>query len=119
MSNHHDDHQHSSDEKKPVAFTVPLIFALSVVFVIVLLVSLGDPKHGCECNETSSKECMEASEKGDHSMHDAEGHEVKGNHEAAEAKVQESNDSMSVNTNKPVATESTKKVPAEHSEAHH
>jgi len=119
MSSHHDDHHHSSDEKKPVAFTVPLIFALSVMFVIIMLVSIGDPSHGCECTETCSKECMEACEKGGHPIDGAEGHGVKGNHEAATAEVQESKDSMAVNTHKPEVADSAKTVPAEHSEAHH
>jgi hypothetical protein len=74
MANHQDHHDHHSDEKKPVSFTVPLIFGSVIVLAIVLLVSLGDPKHGnCECKEPCSEECMEKCEAGDHSK--AEGHQ--------------------------------------------
>lgn len=67
MGNHHDEHHVS--EKKPVAFTVPLILSAVTVLVIVLLVSLCDPKHG---------HGHEASEGGSHSKHSAESHaEVK------------------------------------------
>ncbi len=68
--------EHSSNEKKPVAFTVPFILASVTVVVILLFLSLCDPKaqHGkCECKEDCSKECMEACEKGDHSMHKGHG----------------------------------------------
>src|ERR1043165_2468046 len=44
MGSHHDHNDHHSNEKKPVSFTVPLIFASVVVLIIVLFVSLGDPK---------------------------------------------------------------------------
>lgn len=68
MGSHHDHNDHHSNEKKPVAFTVPLIFASVIVLVIVLFVSLGDPKHGeCCCAEGEcSKECMEKCEAGGH-----------------------------------------------------
>lgn len=64
--------EHSSSEKKPVAFTVPFILASVTVVVILLFLSLCDPKphHSkCECKEDCSKECMEACESGDHSKH--------------------------------------------------
>jgi hypothetical protein len=85
MSSHHDNH--SSTEKKPVAFTVPLILGLVAVAIIVALVSIGDP---CHCNKECaegrcSKECMEACEHGDHSKHPeaaAAGHEEAGGHGA-------------------------------------
>ena len=69
MGNHHDEHQVT--EKKPVAFTVPLILSAVTLLAIVLLVSLCDPKHGhghsaCECKDNCSKECMEACERGEH-----------------------------------------------------
>lgn len=76
MGNHHDEHHVT--EKKPVAFTVPLILSAVTVLVIVLLVSLCDPKHGhgheskCECKENCSKECMEACERGEHDKYMAE-----------------------------------------------
>jgi hypothetical protein len=44
MSAHHDDHHVS--EQKPVAFTVPLILALVTIVIIVLFLSLCDPKTG-------------------------------------------------------------------------
>lgn len=69
--------EHSSSEKKPVAFTVPFILASVTVVVILLFLSLCDPKphHAgkCECKENCSKECMEACEGGDHSMHKKHG----------------------------------------------
>lgn len=90
MSDNHHSHDHHSNEKKPVAFTVPLIFGSVVMLAIVLFLSLCNPKHGhhgnCECKENCSKECMEACEKGDHSKHPAEvKEETSGNtNEAAE-----------------------------------
>jgi OmpA-OmpF porin, OOP family len=84
MGNHHDEHHVT--EKKPVAFTVPLILSAVAVLVIVLLVSLCDPKHGhghggghaqCECKSECSKECMEACERGEHDKYMAEhGHDA-------------------------------------------
>ncbi|MGZ3921231.1 MAG: hypothetical protein ACXVC7_13100 [Bacteroidia bacterium] len=78
MSDHHDNH-HSS-EQKPVSFTVPLIMASVFILIMVLLLSVCDPRHGdkCECKEDCSKECMEKCEKGDHSSHDEHGNEIKG-----------------------------------------
>lgn len=71
MAHHHDDHGHGHNEQKPVSFTVPLILGAVTVLIIVLLVSLGNPKHHGECAEGCSKECMEACAKGDHSKHPA------------------------------------------------
>lgn len=74
--------EHSSNEKKPVAFTVPFILASVTVVVILMFLSLCDPKanHGkCECKEDCSKECMEACENGDHTKHPQ--HENQGKHE--------------------------------------
>ena len=65
---------HSSNEKKPVAFTVPFILASVTVLIILMFLSLCDPKAGHEAcceKEECSKECMEACEKGDHSKHPA------------------------------------------------
>jgi len=76
MSDHHDNHH--STEQKPVSFTVPLIMASVFLFIMVLLLSVCDPKHGCACKEDCSKECMEKCEKNDHSMHDEHGNEIKG-----------------------------------------
>ena len=77
----HDNHDHHSEEKKPVAFTVPLILASVFIFIMVLVLSLCNPKHHgeCDCNDNCSKECMEACEKGDHSMHPKEGNEEHSN----------------------------------------
>jgi len=115
MANHSDHHDHHSDEKKPVAFTVPLIFASVVVLIIVMLVSLGDPKHGvCECKEPCSKECMEACEKGGKESCE-QGH---GDAHATEAHATEAHaisDSASVEA--PAATTETA-APA-HAENHH
>ncbi|HQQ95391.1 MAG TPA: hypothetical protein PLQ93_12605, partial [Bacteroidia bacterium] len=59
--------------------TVPFILASVTVLIILLFLSLCDPKphHGkCECKDSCSKECMEACERGDHKMH----HEGMGAH---------------------------------------
>ncbi len=67
-----ENHSNHNTEQKPVAFTVPLILASVTIFIIVLFLSLCNPKHGhaaCECKENCSKECMEACEKDDHSKH--------------------------------------------------
>lgn len=76
MEHHHDNYP---EGQKPVSFTVPFIMACSVLLIIVLLLSVCDPKHGgCECKEDCSKECVEKCEKGDHSGHDEHGKEIKG-----------------------------------------
>jgi len=76
MSDNHHSHDDHNTEAKPVAFTVPLILASVLIFIIVMFLSLCNPKHGhhgdCECKENCSKECMEACEKGDHSKHPGE-----------------------------------------------
>jgi hypothetical protein len=57
MSSSHSDNQHS-DEQKPIAFTVPLILASVLILIIVLFLSLCDPKkHG---HETEHAEHTEA-----------------------------------------------------------
>lgn len=124
MGSHHDHNDHSN-EKKPVSFTVPLIFASAVVLVIILLVSLGDPKHGdCCCEEGKcSKECVEAC-KGEHCEKEAccEGKEHAGHAEGhgAEAVSHEANaDTSAVSTSRHEATD-TAAAKAEHKEeAHH
>lgn len=94
MSHHH--HEEHGTEKKEVSFTVPLILAAVTIFVILLFVSLGDPKHGhCACKEDCSKECMEACEKGNHSMHpdkakEATGSDHETSHDVSESKEAES-----------------------------
>jgi len=119
MGSHHDHNDHHSSEKKPVSFTVPLIFGSVVMFIIVLFVSLGDPKHGeCCCEEgTCSKECMEECEKGGHGG---------GDHKAAhmgdmkeEHAHEASADTAAVNTSKPEATDTTAAKTEHKEEAHH
>jgi hypothetical protein len=92
MEHHHDNHH--PEGNKPVAFTVPLIMASVLLLIIVLLLSVCDPKHGgCECKEDCSKECMEKCEKGDHSSHDEHGVEKKdGVHQEAHATTEEHHD---------------------------
>lgn len=102
MENHHND-SHHSDEHKPVSFTVPFIMAAVFIFIMVLLLSVCDPKHGhqgeCECKEDCSKECMDKCEKGDHSGHDEHGNEIKGadasHHEAPTEEHQVAPDTVS------------------------
>ncbi|MEI6021463.1 MAG: hypothetical protein WCR21_10070 [Bacteroidota bacterium] len=90
MSAHHEENHHQ--ENKPVSFTVPFIMASALLLIIMLFLSLCDPKkahHGdCECKEGCSKECMEACEKGDHSMHPKD---MKSEEAAVEEKAAESN----------------------------
>lgn len=80
MGSHSEHHDHSN-EKKPVSFIVPLIFGLVVTLGILLLVSLGDPKHGC-CDDgghgKEGKECKkEDAHHGEaHGESHAEGHEA-------------------------------------------
>ncbi len=57
MGNHHDHHNDHSTEKKPVSFTVPLIFASVIVLVIVLLVNLGDSRNEC-CEGDNAQACV-------------------------------------------------------------
>jgi hypothetical protein len=44
MSAHHE--EHSINGQKPVSFTVPLILATVTIFIIVLILSVCDPKTG-------------------------------------------------------------------------
>ena len=115
MSNDH--HNNGHNEKKPVAFTVPLILGCVVVFIILCFVSLGNPCHGhseCECKENCSKECMVACEKGDHSKHPEavagkeEGKEVAEENEAAESKEAEAAENDSTHKAEPVKEEAHK-----------
>jgi hypothetical protein len=114
----HDNHDNHSNEPKAVSFTVPFILASVTLVLIFLFLSLCDPKkHGeCECKEECCKECMEACEKGDHSMHPAAaGHDE----HAADANEHhvESKDTMAVERPVPTATDSTHKEVAP--QAHH
>jgi hypothetical protein len=125
MGSHHDHNDHSN-EKKPVSFTVPLIFASAVLLIIVLLVSLGDPKHGeCCCDEAKcSKECMEACKAGhcekeagckgeEHGDHHGDAHAGEAvSHEAAV-------DTTAVSTSRIEATDSSVTKTEHKEEAHH
>ncbi len=79
MAHHHHEHE---TEKKPVAFTVPLIFGLFTIFVILLFVSLGDPKHGC-CDGKEDCCKAEASMKGAHGEKDSHEHGEAGKEESS------------------------------------
>jgi hypothetical protein len=123
MANHHDSH-HDSGTKKPVSFTVPLILGAVTVFIILLFVSLGDPcphKECCENNEECSKECMEACEKGDHSMHPSNmKHEGEGHHPEKGATSETPEHSTEAST--APAADTTHALPAaeeKHEEGHH
>ena len=114
----HDNHDNHSSEPKAVSFTVPFILASVLLVIIFMVLSLCDPKkHGeCECKEGCSKECMEACEKGDHSLHPAAaGHDE----HATEAKEEhtEVKDTAAVETAVPDVTDSTHKELTP--EAHH
>jgi hypothetical protein len=125
MGSHHDHNDHSN-EKKPVSFTVPLIFASAVVLIIVLLVSLGDPKHGeCCCDEKAcSKECMDACKSGHGEVECCEKGEGHGdNHGAAHAEEAVSHeataDTSAVNTARVEATDTAATKATHKEEAHH
>ncbi|MDZ4663803.1 MAG: hypothetical protein SGJ15_02900 [Bacteroidota bacterium] len=122
----HNDHNDHSNEKKPVSFTVPLIFASVIVFVIVLLVSIGDPKHGeCCCEEGKcSKECMDACKSGtcemaccakseEHGGHHGDAHATEAHDHTGSA------DSATVSTPRHEATDTTSAKAEHKEEAHH
>lgn len=75
MSSHQDDH-HAS-EQKPVSFTVPLILAAVLVFIMVLFLSLCDPKphdaHGNGHDDHGA--AVEASHNGE-AEHEGHSHEA-------------------------------------------
>jgi len=82
MASHSEHNDHHSNEKKPVSFIVPLIFGLVITLVILLFVSLGDPKPEC-CEgggHGEAKECCEkdAGHHGDE--HAKEAHSEEGAH---------------------------------------
>lgn len=114
MANHHDNHH--PQEQKPVAFTVPFILASVVILIIVLLVSVCDPRHHgeCECKENCSKECMDKCEKGDHSSHDAHGNEIKTTEATHEEHAAEPHDMP-----KDSATTSPASMPKDTAPKHH
>ena len=111
----HDNHDNHSNEPKAVSFTVPFILASVLLVIIFMVLSLCDPKkHGdCECKEGCSTECMEACEKGDHSMHPAVAGHNEHATEAKEGKV-EAKDSMSVETAVPTVDDTTHAAHGEH-----
>jgi hypothetical protein len=118
MAHQHD--THNSNEKKPVAFTVPLICGLVAVLIILLFVSLGDPCRGNECcenGESCSKECMEACEKGDHTMHPS-GMKHEAGHQGHEAKAAEGHE-HATEAAAPASDSTKTEAPAEHKEEGH
>ncbi len=124
MGSHHDHNDHSN-EKKPVSFTVPLIFGSVIVFIIILLVSIGDPSKGdCCCAEGKcSKECMDACKAGTCEMACCakdEGHGHHGNANAAEGHDHvASSDTAAVSTPRNEATDTTAAKAEHKEEAHH
>lgn len=102
MSGSHDTHH--SDEKKPVAFTVPLIMAAVLVFIIILFLSLCDPKphHAGEAGAHGDPHATEASH------HDAAEPAAEHHHDAAPAAEVKADS---------VKTETT--APHTEAEAHH
>jgi len=78
MAHHHEEHE---TEKKPVAFTVPLIFGATIMFIILLFVSLGDPCHGCCEDEKADKCCKPGTEV----KSDTHGHEAHGENHGEES----------------------------------
>jgi hypothetical protein len=54
MSGHSQDN-HSTLEKKPVAFIVPLIFACVIAVAMLLVISIGDPKPNHEGHDKNIK----------------------------------------------------------------
>jgi hypothetical protein len=118
MGSHHDHNDHHSSEKKPVSFTVPLIFGSVIVVIILLFVSLGDPKHGCCCkDETCSKECMEQCEKNGH--HGGGDHKAAHMGEMKDHSHEESSDTMTVGTTEPEVADTVAKKAEHKEEAHH
>ena len=93
MSSHQDDHHVS--EQKPVAFTVPLILAAVLVLIMVLFLSLCDPKphnsHEVDHNDQTGQ--VEATH---HGATEHDGHE----HAAGDSQTK--TDSASVETDMPV-----------------
>jgi hypothetical protein len=92
MADHHDEHH--SIENKPVSFTVPFILASVTIIIIVLFLSLCDPKP----------------HHGEHGGHENEAHAHSGavmenHHESEESKAAagttEAKDTMSVESTVP------------------
>lgn len=91
---------HHSTEQKPVAFTVPLILASVLVLIIVLFLSLCDPKphhhgeggHGDEHNAVGTE-----------ATHHHDAAAPADQHEAAAASVEVKKDSANVETAAPEA----------------
>jgi hypothetical protein len=68
MSAHHHDDHHST-EQKPVAFTVPFILAAVTILIVVLFLSLCDPKPHGEHHGVENK--AHAKFEGDQSNHNS------------------------------------------------
>jgi len=101
MSSSHDDHH--TTEQKPVAFTVPLIMASVLVLIIVLFLSLCDPKphHGQEAGHDHMAP-TEAVHEGA-SNTEAHGGHTATDHQATGANEEMHMDSASAETNEPAA----------------
>lgn len=106
MSGSHDTHH--STEQKPVAFTVPLILASVLVLIIVLFLSLCDPKPHHHGDAAGHDDAHAVGTEATH-HHDAAAPE----HHAAAATVEVKKDSVSVETTVPEAEH------AHGEEAHH
>ncbi len=67
-SSHHDDHH--TEEQKPIAFTVPFILASVLILIIVMFLSLCDPKphHGHEAGHNEHTAPTEAAHHNDATM---------------------------------------------------
>lgn len=104
MSGSHDTH-HSS-EQKPVAFTVPLILASVLILIIVLFLSLCDPKphHHGEAAHGDHAAAIEATHHHDAAA-PAEHHDAAMATEPVGATVEAKNDSTSAKTIVPAAGE--------------
>ena len=105
MSGHHDEHH--LQEQKPIAFTVPFILAAVLILIIMLFLSLCDPKphHGHDAVHEGHGAATEAVHHNDASM---EAH-----HDAAAAEAAPAKDSVAATSMTPAAE------PAHAAEAHH
>lgn len=107
MSASHDTHH--AEEQKPVAFTVPLILASVLILIIVLFLSLCDPK---------PHHHSDAAHGDHHATEAAHGHDAGHGHDAATAPATEHHDASA---GAEVKADSTTHVEtaAPHAEAEH
>lgn len=99
MSSHHDEHH--SMEQKPVSFTVPFFLAAAFILIVVLFLSLCDPKqHHAGAEEHGHSQAHGAA------AQEATHHEAAAEHHdgpAQGAAAVEKTDSMPVETTAPNA----------------